>query len=73
MKNPNRKDLRKLNCILSMVQKLQYAYDGLSLETQTFLLEEFHGETAIHLRDFEQNIEEAIEELKKPKLRIKKS
>jgi len=63
---PNRKDLRRLNSIQSMSENLQSAYHGLTVETQTFLREEFRGETELKLRDFSTNVSEAIEELKKP-------
>ena len=66
MSRPNRKDLRRLNSIQSMTENLQSAYSGLSSETQTFLREEFNGETELKLRDFGQNVSETIEELKKP-------
>ncbi|MEI6752331.1 MAG: hypothetical protein WCK78_04110 [Paludibacter sp.] len=66
MSRPNRKDLRRLNSIQSMTENLQSAYSGLSSETQTFLREEFKGETELKLRDFGRNVSETIEELKKP-------
>jgi hypothetical protein len=49
-----------------MSENLQSAYQGLTDETQTFLREEVRGETELKLRDFSNNVSEAIEELKKP-------
>lgn len=49
-----------------MIENLQSAYSGLSEETQTFLLENFEGETQLNLRRLEDNVAETIRELKKP-------
>jgi len=72
MNNPNRKDLRRLKSIQVMTANLQSAYSGLSEETQTFLLEEFEGETQLNLCRFEDNVAETIRELKKPVEKVKK-
>ncbi len=59
-----RKDLRRLNSILSMSENLQYAYDGLSDSTKDYLREEFEGETELHLINFERNICDVIDLIK---------
>lgn len=56
-------DLKLLEKIHVDATKLYDAYDGLSLQTKNFLEEEFSGGTGIRLRDFVQNLKEAIEEL----------
>ena len=66
MEKPNRKDLRRLVSIQTNASNLMSACSGLSTETRDFLRTEFNGETEIKLRDFERNITEVIEELKKP-------
>lgn len=62
--NPNRKDLVKLKSLLNKVEILESAFDGLTDETKTFLREEFHGETQLHLYQFDRNVTEAIRMLK---------
>ena len=60
MSKPNRSDLRRLKSIQIKVENLISAFSGLSEQTEIFLREEFIGETSIKLRDFSQNISEAI-------------
>ena len=66
MSKPNRKDLVKLKSLLNKVEILESAFDGLDEETQTFLREEFHGETKLHLYEFDRNITDTIRILKQP-------
>jgi hypothetical protein len=62
MNNPNRKDLPKLKSLLNQVEKLELQYDSLTEETKTFLQDEFHGQTKIHLYNFDRNITDTIKE-----------
>lgn len=60
----NRRDLRKLVSIQNMAGLLESKYTALSDETKEFLEEEFTGGTGLKLRDFQQNINDAIRDMK---------
>lgn len=60
----DRKDLRRLNSILTAASKLLYSYDGLSDGTKEFLRKESVGETKLHLVNFERNISEVVDLIK---------
>ncbi len=58
----NKGDLNLLEKILKKTEELELLYDGLSENTQDFLLNEYNGETKIHLYNFDRNITDAIRE-----------
>lgn len=60
---PNRKDLRRLKTVKSLIVKAQSAYDALGDETKEFLRDEFLDETEYCISYAEANVSRTIEEL----------
>jgi len=63
MNKPSKADILLLGKIKKDTEKLLKVYSNLDKATKNFLLEEFTGETELHLLQFERNISEAINEL----------
>lgn len=57
---PNRKDLRKLQKLNLMVERVGDFYSTLSLQTKEHLLDDYNGETELHLLRFNRNVSDAI-------------
>lgn len=57
---PNRKDRMKLKRLLRMVDDLETQYQTLHPDTKDALLNDFHGETELHLLCFNRNITDAL-------------
>lgn len=62
---PARADRRKLKALQTMCERMDDYYSTLDRATKHFLCTEFTGETELHLRQFNQNIKDTIEEVEK--------
>lgn len=67
MSKPLKKDLRTLKELRNDVAEIMTTYESLNDKTQDFLREEFNTETWIHLRNFDDNLRDTIEEMEKIK------
>ena len=68
MLEPSRCDLKRLKSLQNMAEKIRTGFSGLTNTTQEFLRSGFVGETELHLRQFEQNLSETVEQIKNPKI-----
>lgn len=64
MNKPSNKDLSLLKALRKDVELLMNRYEGLEEETKDFLRDEFNCETWLHLREFDDNLRDTLDEIK---------
>jgi len=61
---PSNKDLSLLEALRNDITIIMNRYEVLEDETKDFLREEFNGETLLHLRKFDSNLRDVIDEIR---------